>query len=198
MKRRWSILVVDDELGVRESLRFILNSSYDIHVAADGQEALQCLKKEKIDLVTLDLKMPGMSGNEVLKEIKKAKADIEVIIITAYGNVKNAEDAVRYGAGDFIVKPFDVAEITAKVSRSLERRSRTLRIRNLIHKIKAMVPRGESKAEELLQLTRSLCEILKEERTMHTFAEEEIENFISMTDKCSQWLGMNQSRKAGN
>ena len=98
MAQKGSVLIVDDEVGPRESLRLILNPIYEIHTAADGDEALRCIQDKDIDVVTLDLKMPGMSGFEVLRGIKKLKADIEVIIVTGYGTLKNAQEAIHYGA----------------------------------------------------------------------------------------------------
>ena len=109
MGTQGTILVVDDEVGPRESLRMILKPTYEVYTASNGQEALQFIRREKIDLVTLDLKMPGISGIDVLKEINKLNADIEVVIITGYGTLTNAVEAIRYGAVDFISKPFNVA-----------------------------------------------------------------------------------------
>jgi DNA-binding NtrC family response regulator len=131
MAQRRSILVVDDELGPRESLRMILKPIYEVHTAANGQEALQFIDNEKIDLVTLDLKMPGIPGIDVLREIKKHQEDIEVVIITGYGTLANAMEAIRCGAVDIISKPFNVAEIVAVVSRSIERRNRKHQMKDL-------------------------------------------------------------------
>ena len=138
MAQKGSILIVDDEVGPRESLRMILKPIYDIYTAANGDEALQVIQKEKIDLVTLDLRMPGLSGIDVLREIKKIRADVEVIVITGYGTLTNAQEAIRYGAGDFISKPFNVADIIAIVSKSFERRNYNLKIKNLIQQIKGL------------------------------------------------------------
>ncbi|MDI6753003.1 MAG: response regulator [Thermodesulfobacteriota bacterium] len=143
-----SILVVDDEIGPRESLRMILKPLYRIHTAANGQEALKYINSEKIDLVTLDLKMPGIPGIDVLREIKKIKNDIEVVIITGYGTLTNAIEAIRYGAVDFISKPFNTAEIISIVSKSVERRKLNLKIKNLIKKIKdlSLLEDGQNQA----------------------------------------------------
>ncbi|MBM4333448.1 MAG: response regulator [Deltaproteobacteria bacterium] len=143
-----SILVVDDEIGPRESLRMILKPLYRIHTAANGQEALKYINSEKIDLVTLDLKMPGIHGIDVLREIKKIKNDIEVVIITGYGTLTNAIEAIRYGAVDFISKPFNTAEIISIVSKSVERRKLNLKIKNLIKKIKdlSLLEDGQNQA----------------------------------------------------
>jgi DNA-binding NtrC family response regulator len=78
--------------------------------------------------------MPGLSGIEVLKEIRKLKPDTEVIIITGYGTLNNAQEAIRFGAGDFISKPFNVAEIISIVAKSFERRSYNLKIKSLFIK----------------------------------------------------------------
>ena len=138
MSNKGTILIVDDEVGPRESLRMILKPIYEVFTAGDGQEALRCIQDKSIDLVTLDLKMPGLSGIDVLREIKKFQTDIEVIVITGYGTLTNAQEAIRFGAGDFISKPFNVADIIAIVSKSFERRNYNLKIKNLIQQIKGL------------------------------------------------------------
>src|SRR4030043_1343787 len=143
MAQQGSILIIDDEAGPRESLRMILKPIYQIYTAANGKEALDLIQRENIDLVTLDLNMPGLSGIDVLKEIKKIRSDVEVIIITGYGTLKNAQEVIRYGAGDFISKPFNVADIIAIISKSFERRNYNLKINNLIQQIKGLRNVGE-------------------------------------------------------
>ncbi len=148
MAQMGSILIVDDELGPRESLRMILKPIYEVHTVSSGQEAIKFLaENEDIDLVTLDLKMPGLSGLDTLKEIKKIKPDIEIIIITGYGTLTNAQEAIRYGAGDFISKPFNVADIISIISKCFERRSYNLRIKNLVQQINELKSAGGIKAE---------------------------------------------------
>jgi putative two-component system response regulator len=134
MMQQGSILVVDDEFGPRESLRMILRPMYNVHTASSGQEAINFVLKEKVDLVTLDLKMPGLSGIDALREIKKIHNDIEVVIITGFGTFANAVEAIRYGVIDFISKPFNIAEIISIAKKSIERRNFNLKIRNLIKK----------------------------------------------------------------
>ena len=138
MAARGSILIVDDELGPRESLRMILEPIYDVHTVDNGQEALNFICREKVDLVTLDLKMPGLTGVDVLREIKNLRPDIDVIIITGYGSLNNAQEAIRFGAGDFISKPFNVADIIAIVSKSFERRSYNLKVKKFIQQINGL------------------------------------------------------------
>jgi len=144
-----SILIVDDEVGPRESLRMILKSMYEVHTAENGQEAINFISQKKVDLVTLDFRMPGLSGIEVLQEIKKLQPDIEVIIVTGYGTLTNAQEAIRYGAADFISKPFNVADIIAIVSKAFERRSYNLKIKGLIQQIQGLRS-GHSNNEEIL------------------------------------------------
>jgi DNA-binding NtrC family response regulator len=149
MISKGTILIVDDEVGPRESLRMILKPVYDIHTAENGQEAINFISQKKVDLVTLDLRMPGLSGIEVLQEIKKLQPDIEVIIVTGYGTLTNAQEAIRYGAADFISKPFNVADIIAIVSKAFERRSYNLKIKGLIQQIQGLRS-GHSNNEEIL------------------------------------------------
>jgi DNA-binding NtrC family response regulator len=144
MTERGTILIVDDEVGPRESLRMILKPLYEVLTAASGEEAMKCLQSQKVDLVTLDLKMPGLSGLQVLREIKRVSNDIEVVIITGYGTLPNAKEAIRYGAGDFISKPFNVADIVSVISKSFERRNYNLKIRGLIKQIKDLRALEES------------------------------------------------------
>jgi len=178
MNPKKSVLIVDDEVGVRESLRQILKPFYQVHTAANGGEALQCVRKESIDLVTLDLRMPGMPGMEVLREIRKIKEDIEVIIITAYGDPASAGEAVFYGAGDFIVKPFELSDVTAKVNRSLQRHQHGVKIKNLVRQINDLLTTEEKRKEEaLLGLSRNLCDILERGESSYPAGMEEALEF---------------------
>ena len=138
MISKGSILIVDDEAGPRESLSMILKPIYEVHTAENGQEAINFISQRKVDLVTLDLKMPGLSGIEVLQEIKKLQPEVEVIIVTGYGTLNNAQEAIRFGAADFISKPFNVADIIAIVGKAFERRSYNMKIENLIQQIQGL------------------------------------------------------------
>jgi len=157
MAYRGTILVVDDDLGPRESLRMILKPVYPVLTADTGLEALQIIKTRKVDLVTLDLRLPGIPGIEVLKEIKKTNADVEVIIVTGFGSLTTAVEALRYGAMDFISKPFNVAEILSIVTKSMERRSFNLKIKDLLQRVKTQHLLGlEGGGEALENLEKSL------------------------------------------
>ncbi len=177
MEEKRSILIVDDELSVRESLRIILDRIYEVHTASGGQEAIDCLHDENIDLVTLDLMMPGISGVQVLRQIKNINEDIEVVIITAYGNAHNAEDVIQCGAGAMIQKPFDVAEVTSTVSHSLERRKNSMRVKRLVEEIRGLLGMEKFEEDEMLDLSKRLCEILRNGNVSYPCSEEEVLNF---------------------
>lgn len=125
------ILIVDDEMGPRESLKMILNPYYTVHTADRGAQAIEMLKEIPVDLVTLDLKMPGLTGINVLERVKAHDPDIEAIIITGYGSLDTAIEGLRLGAFDYISKPFDVNHILSLVRRGLERRNAKARLRQV-------------------------------------------------------------------
>jgi len=119
------VLVVDDE----ESLRFLLASelqaeSFEVQTAGDGEEAIEMIrrkidKSEKFDVVLLDIRMPKVDGWEVLKFIKGNIPETRVIMLTAYADVKNAIEALRLGASDFVSKPYDLDDILTSINRAL-------------------------------------------------------------------------------
>ncbi|HYT55269.1 MAG TPA: response regulator [Verrucomicrobiae bacterium] len=125
------ILVVDDEMGPRESLKMILHPYYNVHTADRGAQAVEMLKQVPVDLVTVDLKMPGFSGINVLEKVKQYDPDIEAIIITGYGSLDTAIEGLRLGAFDYISKPFDVNHILSLVRRGLDRRNAKARLRQV-------------------------------------------------------------------
>ncbi len=114
-----TILVVDDEPGILESFRMILKDDYNVLTVTDGAKALEILRNETVNLVILDIMLPGMSGLEVLGEIRKIENDVEVIMVTAIKALKTAIDAMKLGASDYIIKPFDVEEIKFVIDKTL-------------------------------------------------------------------------------
>ncbi len=122
IRSKWAILIVDDEFGVQESFRMILKPSYEVHTASSGEEAINILREQKIHLITLDLKMPKLSGIETLREIRKIDRQIPVIIITGYGTREDEEEARLYGARAFISKPFNISRLTTIIGAILGER----------------------------------------------------------------------------
>jgi len=127
-----NILIVDDEIGPRESLRMILKPYYNIYAVENGYAAVQMIRQIEMDVITLDLKMPGISGIDTLKEIRSIDPDVMIIIITGYGTLKSAIEAIRYGVFDYIPKPFNVPEIMAIIDKSVQRRRLNLKIKEIL------------------------------------------------------------------
>jgi two-component system response regulator AtoC len=117
------ILVVDDDPGVRESFRLILEDHYDVVDVPDGPSALDVVRTSPMDLVLLDIRLPGMDGIEVLERIKAIDDRAEVILVTAVKTVRTAVAAMKLGAFDYLTKPFEEDELLSLASRALERRT---------------------------------------------------------------------------
>jgi len=120
------ILIVDDDAGVRESLEELLRlEDYQADSSGSGEDALEALS-EGFDLVLLDIKMPGIDGVEVMHEIRKYHPDTRIIIITGYGSLESAIDAIRSGAQDYMLKPYTADDILLSINKALsEKESRT-------------------------------------------------------------------------
>jgi DNA-binding NtrC family response regulator len=109
-----SILIVDDELSIRESFTIILGQEFNVITSASGEAALKKIIDEKVDLVFLDVRMSGISGIDTLKRMKEIDPEIPVIMVTAVNDVGHAGAAIKLGARDYVVKPFDVQDILNK------------------------------------------------------------------------------------
>jgi DNA-binding NtrC family response regulator len=119
MKQEVAILVVDDEPMMRQLLEKILNrDGYGVFCAANGEEALDIMKREEINIVISDLHMTGMSGFELLKAIKKDHPQTGIIMMTAFGDTYTVKDALLLGADEYITKPFKSFEISMVVERA--------------------------------------------------------------------------------
>jgi two-component system response regulator AtoC len=117
------VLVVDDDPGVRESFRLILEDHYDVADVPDGPSALDVVRTSAVDLVLLDIRLPGMDGIEVLERIKAIDEGMEVILVTAVKTVRTAVAAMKLGAFDYLTKPFEEDELLSLSRRALERRA---------------------------------------------------------------------------
>jgi len=117
-----SVLIVDDEKNILLTLSQSLEAlRLETDTATNGEEALAKLKEKEFGLILLDLRMPGMDGMEVLRQVREIRPDIRIIMITAYGTVELAVEAMKLGAVDFIQKPFSPEEIRGLVSRVMDR-----------------------------------------------------------------------------
>ena len=118
------ILVIDDEESIRDScFQIIVKDGYQAETAKNGTEGLEKIRNVHPDMVLVDLKMPGKSGNEVLEELRTIDPHIIPVVITGYGTVDSAVEAMKSGAFDFVQKPFTPEELRKIIRRSLERRN---------------------------------------------------------------------------
>ncbi|HDR04902.1 MAG TPA: sigma-54-dependent Fis family transcriptional regulator [Candidatus Marinimicrobia bacterium] len=114
------ILIVDDDASIRSVLREALSGNYQITLAKDGFEALAILEKEPIELVITDLMMPGMTGLEMMQKVKQSQPGLGFLVITAYGTIETAVNALKQGAFDFITKPFSISQLESRINRCFE------------------------------------------------------------------------------
>ena len=141
-----NILIVDDELGVRESLKMILKDKYNLFIQSEGEEALDSVRKNRIDVALLDIKMPEMNGIELLKKIKEIDPDIQVVIVTGYATLDTAVEAMRFGAFDYICKPFDKEKLEELVGEGAKRRKRRIREKRELKEIQQELIQAEKLA----------------------------------------------------
>ena len=121
------ILIVDDELIMRESLAaWLERDGHDVEKTASGEEAIEILKETRFDILLVDIKMEGMSGLDVLKQVKENDPDVAVVMITAYGSVSTAIEAMKNGARDYLLKPFDPDELGILIEKILESRAQAM------------------------------------------------------------------------
>ena len=133
-----NILAIDDELGPRESIRMVFKDTHNVFLAEDGFKGIEILKKEDIDVIILDLKMPKINGIETLKKIREIDKDVPVIILTGYGDVDTAKKAIHYGTMEFLSKPFNVEDIIKIVNKAIEGRRTKLRSEKLKEELKEL------------------------------------------------------------
>src|SRR6476469_8397676 len=132
-RRAPRILVVDDERSMREMLAILLKrEGYEVLLAENGKSAIATLEKEQVDILISDIKMPDLSGVDVLRAAKKVDQDILGIMITAFASTDTAVEAMRLGACDYLSKPFDVDLLKMKVREKIE--NRQLRQENVLLK----------------------------------------------------------------
>jgi len=148
------ILVVDDELGPRESLRMLLKPSYQIQTAESGRAALDEIPRYRPDVVILDIKMPEMDGLEVLRRVKRIDPTIEVVMITAYASLETVKSALTHGAFEYLIKPFSRQDLEDVVRRALLRRQADLGAKGQVTTLVEEMRRLASKTRELEEAAR--------------------------------------------
>jgi len=121
MLQQPTVLVVEDLLGPRESLRAILQPDYRVLMAMEGEHALHLVEHAPVDVVLLDLRLPGLSGLHVLEKLKALSPSLAVIVVTSYGSAETEREVVRLGAFAYILKPFNVSHLRETVKRAIAR-----------------------------------------------------------------------------
>ncbi|MEP6936679.1 MAG: response regulator, partial [Chthoniobacterales bacterium] len=146
-----NVLIIDDEMGPRESLRMLLKTNYQVHMADSVEKGIRLLREKQPDAVISDIRMPGTNGIDGLRQIREIDPHVAVIMLTGFGALETAKEALRLGANDYISKPFDAREMRDVINRNVER-TRVQRS-------------GESAAAEIKELNnRLLKELAQKER----------------------------------
>ena len=156
------ILVLDDEKVIQQLLvRTFGEDRYHVETAEDSYLALKRIKEEPFDLLITDLKMPGVSGMDVLKEVKNVNPHTEVIIITGYPTIELAVEAVKMGAFDFICKPFDLEHMKTTVGKCLEKQKSDIEGLNQLSQNEEMAAVGRLALRASYDITVPLQIILR-------------------------------------
>ena len=124
MKKMKLLLVDDEERYLKTTRRLMEKQGMTVFTALSGQDALDLLARQNIHVVILDVKMPGMDGNETLKRIKQLYPLVEVVMLTGHATVDSAIDGLKSGAADYLMKPADIDEIMEKAEEAYEKRQR--------------------------------------------------------------------------
>ena len=150
-----TVLVVDDERGSRESLRMILSPHHNVLQAASGAEALDTLRTSPVELLTLDLNMPGMKGDDLMRLVRSEFPQVEIIVITGCGTLESATSGIRYGICDYLQKPFDVVQVTGAVMRALSRQRARTRLSAFLEELGQVVGKDRDAHAILNDVERS-------------------------------------------
>jgi len=154
-----TVLVVDDEESIRHLMRMTLElDGYRVLTAEDGPSALELFEKEDPEVVLLDVRMPGMDGIEVLRRIKEANPDTEVIIITGHGDLDMAVDCLRKEASNFLTKPVDDEILSLSLKRSLEKLALKKKLKQYTSNLETLVREANLELERAYQFRENLIE----------------------------------------
>ena len=147
-----NILVMEDDLSVAKGLEMVLSEEgYDVNWAGTGELALEAFKQKRYDLLVADLRLPGINGMEVIKQVKEEKPETEVIVITGYGTTSTAVEAMKLGVHDFLPKPFTEDQIKASINEALKERFEK--------PTEAVIKEAETEEEKLIQ-KRQVTQVL--------------------------------------
>jgi DNA-binding response OmpR family regulator len=143
------ILVMEDELNVAKGLEMILSEEgYMVDLADTGELAMEAFKQKRFDLLVADLRLPDIDGMEVIKQVKAAKPETEVIVITGYGTTAKAVTAMKLGVHDFLPKPFTADQIITAIDEALQKHA--------AKPVEAVIEKAETEEEKLIQRREAL------------------------------------------
>jgi DNA-binding NtrC family response regulator len=167
--KKTKIIVVDDELSIRESLRgWLQQDGYQVETAAGGPEALAKNAETRFDIMLIDVKMPEMDGLTLLQKIKETDADIAIVMMTAHGAIRDAVEAIKLGAYDYLLKPFELEELSFTIEKLVQ--MQTLAMENLILKDRvASMTRFENlvgQSPSMLKLFEAIVDVAKSDATV--------------------------------
>ncbi len=138
------ILVMEDDLSVAKGLEMVLSEEgYNVNLADTGELAMEAFKQKRFDLLVADLRLPDIDGMEVIRQVKEAKPETEVIVITGYGTTATAVEAMKLGVHDFLPKPFTEDQIKAAIDEALKK--------HVAKPVEAVVEKAETEEEKLIQ-----------------------------------------------
>ena len=123
MDKKATILIVDDERGVRQSFKMVLKDDYNVLLAKTGEDALAILAKTAVDMILLDIRLPDIDGIDLLQKLKEMDPNTEIIMVTAVKEIQTAVRAIKLGAYEYVIKPFSVDDVLTLIDRALEKRS---------------------------------------------------------------------------
>ena len=161
------VLVIDDERGPRESLRMVLKYDYEIFLADRVAGGVELLREKQPDLIIMDIRMPEKNGIEGLQEIRDIDPFVSIVMLTGYGDLETAQQAIRFGANDYLQKPFDAFEIQAVVKKYVDRSrlfSRKKQAQEELQKMTQSLSREVGKTNKLTSLGAASAELVHDLR----------------------------------
>jgi PAS domain S-box-containing protein len=191
------VLVVDDDLGPRESLRMLLKSTYDVRTAEHGTAALGELRRYRPDLVILDIKMPGLSGLDVLRLMKDSDPTVEVVMITAYASLETVRQALTYGAFEYLIKPFSRQDLDSVVQRALQRRQQEIGTQGIVSRLVEEMRTLSAKTLELEEAARREAAEQSLRVTQLSILREMSRAFVGQLDATTLTAAVTQQLAAG-
>lgn len=192
LKEMKKILVIDDELGPRESLRILLKGIYDVETIDNVDAGVERIKEDPPDLIIMDIRMPGKTGIQGLREIRDIDPDVGVIMLTGFGALETAQEALRLGANDYLKKPFDTKEIMKVISKQIDRRDvhvRRMAAANELQKLNASLVGELAEKERMANIGQASAELVHDIRNPLTIVISYVELLSDQLRRCKEGLG---------